>query len=265
MRDSDSNRARGGERRLATWDRWRREVLEQAALAVFLVRWIVLGALSGVLAGASSYVFLEGLDRVTKVRVAHPWLLWLLPVAGALIGVAYHYLGGRSSQGNALLIDQIHEPTEWVPRRMAPLVLAGTWVTHLFGGSAGREGTALQMSGSLTDAAARLLRLSTQDRRLLLVAALGGGFGAVFGVPLAGAVLAMRAHRAVSTGMDASAAAFVDQGTWALMSGAAGAAALPALTPCPRWPGRSGRGSRCFRPRRGSGRSRRSPPAGRSG
>ena len=75
-----------------------------------------------------------------------------------MIGFGDHYLGGRSGQGNALLIDQIHEPTEWVPRRTAPPVLAGTWVTHLFGGSAGREGTALQMSGSLSDVVARALQ-----------------------------------------------------------------------------------------------------------
>jgi H+/Cl- antiporter ClcA len=144
-----------------------------------------------VLAGVSSWFFLEGLDRVTTFRLDHPWLLWLLPVAGLFVGLGYHYLGGRATQGNALLLDEIHEPTEWVPRRMAPLVLLGTWITHLFGGSAGREGTALQMSGSLTDHAARLLRLSPGDRQLMLVSALGGGFGAVFGVPLAGAVFAM--------------------------------------------------------------------------
>lgn len=171
--------------------RWQSETIEQVALAAHLVRWIVLGAVSGVLAGVSSFVFLEGLDRVTEFRLAHTWLLWLLPVAGLVIGLAYHYLGGRSGQGNALLIDQIHEPSEWVPRRMAPLVLLGTWATHLFGGSAGREGTALQMSGSLTDAVARVLHLRDEDRKLLLIAALAGGFGAVFGVPLAGAVFAL--------------------------------------------------------------------------
>ena len=126
---------------------------------------MVLGAACGVLAGVSSWAFLDVLDRVTNVRLAHGWLLWLLPIAGLLIGAAYLYLGGRSSQGNALLIDQIHQPTEWVPRRMAPLVLLGTWTTHLFGGSAGREGTSLQMSGSLADALARLLRLKPEDRR----------------------------------------------------------------------------------------------------
>lgn len=98
---------------------------------------------------------------------------------------------GQGAQGNALLIEEIHEPTGWVPRRMAPLVLLGTWATHLGGGSAGREGTALQMSGGLTDQVARYLRLPAADRQILLVAALAGGFDAVSGVPLAGAVFGL--------------------------------------------------------------------------
>ncbi len=151
----------------------------------------MLGSLSGVLAGVSSWAFLEALDRVTSTRLSHPRLVYLLPVAGFVIAAAYHHGGARSSEGNALLLEQIHSPSEWVPRRMAPLVFAGTVGAHLFGASVGREGTALQMSGSLSDGVARLLRLTPQDRRLLLIAALGGGFGAVFGVPLAGAVFAM--------------------------------------------------------------------------
>lgn len=158
---------------------------------MFLLRWIALGGASGVLAGVSSWVFLELLNRVTELRIEHEWIIFLLPVAGLVIGCAYHYLGGRSIEGNALLLDEIHSPTDWVPRRMAPLVLVGTLGTHLFGGSAGREGTALQMSGSLTDWLSRVLRLSPGDRRLMLITALGGGFGAVFGVPVAGAVFAL--------------------------------------------------------------------------
>lgn len=164
---------------------------EQARIGSVLLRWLVLGAVSGLLAGASSFVFLEGLDQVTDVRTSSPWLIWLLPLAGLAIGLAYHLFGGRAGQGNALLLDEIHQPTAWVPRRMAPLVLVGTWVTHLVGGSAGREGTALQMSGSLTDAAARAMRLAPETRRVLLVTAIAGGFGAVFGVPLAGVVFAL--------------------------------------------------------------------------
>ncbi len=156
-----------------------------------LVRAMALGAVAGVLAGVSSAVFLAGLDWVTETRISHPWLLYLLPLAGLGIGSAQHYLAGRSRAGVGLLIDEIHQRQDWVPRRMAPLVLVGTWATHLFGGSAGREGTALQMAGSLSDCFARVCRLDEHDRRLLLIAALAGGFGAVFGVPMAGTVFAL--------------------------------------------------------------------------
>jgi H+/Cl- antiporter ClcA len=171
--------------------RGRSSFREQAATALHLLRTIVLGAMSGALAGLASFVFLESLDRVTRFRLHHPWLLWLLPLAALATGLAYHLVGGRSGQGNALLIEEIHEPTAWVPRRMAPLVFVGTIVSHLFGASVGREGTALQMSGSLTDLLSRVLRLGRDERRLLLVAAIAGGFGSVFGVPLAGAVFGL--------------------------------------------------------------------------
>jgi len=163
----------------------------QGEVIVGLLRWIGLGMLVGVLGGAAAAVFLKSLHWATVTFHRDGWLLWFLPLAGLAIGLTYHYGGGRSVEGNNLILDEIHEPTDWVPRRMAPMVLVGTVVTHLFGGSAGREGTAIQMSGSLTDAASRLFRLHGEDRRIMLVTAIAGGFGAVFGVPLAGAVFAL--------------------------------------------------------------------------
>lgn len=165
--------------------------LEQRQIVTHLARWIALGAVVGVLAGLSSALFLVTLEWVTDIRIANPWLLWLLPVAGLAVGLAYHYGGGDAVAGNNLIIDEIHAPRAWIPRRMAPLVYVGTEVTHLFGGSAGREGTALQMSGSLTDWFSRLARLDADDRRIMLIAALAGGFGSVFGVPVAGFVFAL--------------------------------------------------------------------------
>lgn len=177
------------------------DLVEHSRLLRFLVRWCVLGALVGALAGLASAVFLWLLAQATEAQTEHGWLLWLLPVAGLVVGAAYHYVGGRSSQGNNLILEEAHgvEPdgpapaagARWVPKRMAPLVLLGTLATHLFGGSAGREGTAIQMSGSLTDALARGFRLGASDRRVLLVTAIAGGFGSVFGVPLTGAVFAL--------------------------------------------------------------------------
>ncbi len=164
---------------------------EQGRLILWLLRWIVLGIGVGVMAGLSSALFLKMLEWSTRSFAEHGWLLYLLPVAGLVMGCLYHYTGGRSIEGNALIIDEIHEPRTGIPRRMAPLVLLSTVATNLFGGSAGREGTAVQMSASLTDNAARMLRLSKPERRTLLVAGISAGFGAVFGVPLAGAVFGL--------------------------------------------------------------------------
>lgn len=155
------------------------------------VRWVLLAVASGLLAGLASAAFLEALDAVTRLRLDHPALVWLLPLAGLAVGGAYHLFGGRAGEGSGLLIDEIHEPTAWVPRRMAPMVGLGTLVSHLFGASVGREGTALQMSGSLSDLLGRAVRLGPAERRVLLVTSLAAGFGAMFGVPLAGAVFAL--------------------------------------------------------------------------
>lgn len=149
----------------------RLDFVEQVRLIAHLFRWILLGAVVGVLAGLSSAAFLQSLTWATNLRVDHGWLLFLLPVGGLVVGLAYHHFGGRASGGNALIIDEIHDPSAWVPRRMAPLVFIGTVITHVSGGSAGREGTAIQMSGSLTDGFSRLVRIDPRssvdaDRRV---------------------------------------------------------------------------------------------------
>jgi H+/Cl- antiporter ClcA len=167
------------------------------AWVMHVLRWIVVGGVVGVLAGASSAFFLETLDWATETRQENPWLLWLLPVAGLLMGFVYHTFAGRAAAGNNLIIDEIHEPSAWIPRRMAPLIYAATIVTHLCGGSAGREGTAIQMSGSLSDGLVnRFARFSGSDRRLVLISAISGGFGAVFGVPIAGCIFGLEVQSA---------------------------------------------------------------------
>ena len=155
------------------------------------VRQLGIGVLAGTISGFAAAAFLAALKRVTTTRLEHDSLLWFLPIAGLVIGLAYAYLGGRSAKGNNLLIEELHEPTAWIPRRMAPMIFVGTLVSHLFGASVGREGTGIQMAGSLCDLAARVLRFGPDDRRTMLVAAIAGGFASVFGVPLAGCVFAL--------------------------------------------------------------------------
>jgi H+/Cl- antiporter ClcA len=141
--------------------------------------------------------FLWLLDRATELRwatdttIGLPWALFLLPVAGIAIGWMYHLFGKSIEGGNNLIMEQIHEPGGGVPSRMAPLILAGTIITHLFGGSAGREGTAVQMGGSIASTVSRWFRFNTIDSRTLLMIGIAGGFGAVFGTPLTGAIFAL--------------------------------------------------------------------------
>jgi H+/Cl- antiporter ClcA len=130
------------------------------------------------------------------MRLDAPWLLFLLPLGGAGISALYHCFGSSAEGGNNLLMEAIHghendDSSVIVPRRMAPLILITTVATHLFGGSAGREGTAVQMGGSVASAVGRRLRLSSADTRTLLMAGIAAGFGGVFGTPLTGAVFAM--------------------------------------------------------------------------
>lgn len=158
---------------------------------LWLLRWTVIGIVIGSVAGLASAALLASLSWATDARLADGWLLWLLPVAGLGIGLAYHYTAGRAAEGNNLIIDEIHQPDAGVPRRMAPLIFASTVVTQLFGGSAGREGTGIQVSVSLNDALARVLPLSRADRRVIMIAAMSAGFGALFGVPIAGALFGL--------------------------------------------------------------------------
>jgi H+/Cl- antiporter ClcA len=152
---------------------------------------IAFGTLTGVLCGIASAVFLVSLDAVTGVRLAHGWLAWWLPLAGVAIGLVYERWGTPVKSGTSLVIERARDGGSQVPTRMAPMVLLGTLATHLFGGSAGREGTAVQMGASLADALSFRLSLKHGLRRQLLLAGVAGGFGSVFGTPVAGALFAL--------------------------------------------------------------------------
>ncbi|WP_301924168.1 voltage-gated chloride channel family protein [Ferruginibacter sp.] len=163
----------------------------QLNIAKQLLRWTIIIFPVSVSTGLLVAFFLWLLDKVTILRWQNLWLIYLLPVAGVLIVWLYHRFGKNSVAGNNLIIDEIHEPGGGVPLQMTPLILFTTVITHLFGGSAGREGTAIQMGGSMASQFTGWFKLPGHDKQILLMCGMAAGFAAVFGTPVAGAVFAL--------------------------------------------------------------------------
>ncbi|SHL92201.1 H+/Cl-antiporter ClcA [Flavobacterium saccharophilum] len=154
-------------------------------------KWILICVLIGMLSGSASAFFLVSLEWVTQFRVHHDWIVWLLPFGGLIVGFSYYYWGESVVKGNNLLLEEYENPKKVIPFKMAPLVLLGTLITHLFGGSAGREGTAVQMGGAIADQFTKLFNLDNSERKILIILGISAGFASVFGTPLAGAIFAL--------------------------------------------------------------------------
>lgn len=164
---------------------------EQVKIARHLLYWTALIVPISFVTGSLVALFLWLLDIATATRWNNLWLIFLLPLAGLLITFLYKFYGKNSDAGNNLIMEEIHKPGGGIPTRMTPLVLFSTIITHLFGGSAGREGTAVQMGGSISSLFSHWYKLKHRDKRIMLMCGMSAGFGAVFGTPIAGAVFAM--------------------------------------------------------------------------
>ncbi|WP_027137298.1 voltage-gated chloride channel family protein [Gaetbulibacter saemankumensis] len=165
--------------------------IEQITSLAYLVKWIFITLMIGAIAGSLSAFFLISLDWATNWRESHLWIIALLPAGGFIIGLFYHLFGDSVVKGNNLLLEEYHSPKKIIPFRMAPLVLFGTILTHFFGGSAGREGTAVQIGGAIADRFTKILNLSKRDRKIVLIVGTSAGFASVFGTPLAGGIFAL--------------------------------------------------------------------------
>ena len=161
------------------------------ALLSFIGKWLLISLFIGGAVGSASAFFLESLHWATDLREANKWIIWFLPVGGLAVGLLYHYFGKSVEGGNNQLIEEVQQPKKIIPVIMAPFVLFGTVVTHLFGGSAGREGTAVQMGGAIADQLSFIIKPDSETRKVLLAAGISAGFASVFGTPLAGAVFGL--------------------------------------------------------------------------
>ena len=157
--------------------------------------WIIICALIALLVGTASAFFLTSLNWVTETRITKTWMFLFLPFGGLFIGLIYHYWGKDVSGGNNLILDEIEKPRKKISFLMAPLVLISTLMTHLVGGSAGREGTAVQIGGAISDVFSKYFKIDTEGRKLLLLMGISAGFSAVFGTPWAGFIFAFEINK----------------------------------------------------------------------
>lgn len=151
-----------------------------------LAFWLLMSCGAGVLIGLVAVAFHYGIHFATQLRFAHPYLLLLLPIAGVLIVLLYRVCGMERDRGTNLVLVAVRQAHP-MRLRTAPLIFLSTITTHLVGGSAGREGAALQLGGSMAETAGRLLGLDEKDRRILTMCGMSAAFSALFGTPLTAA------------------------------------------------------------------------------
>lgn len=154
------------------------------------IKWVIFSIVVGIVAGLCGTAFYFCLSVVTDFRMKYPWLLYFLPLGGVAIVFLYHIFKDDNDTGTNLVISAIHSDDK-LPFQMAPLIFISTLITHLFGGSAGREGAALQMGGSIGSSIGRVFRFDEKDKHVMIMCGMSAAFSALFGTPMAAAIFSM--------------------------------------------------------------------------
>lgn len=154
------------------------------------LRWIILAMITGLIVGGVGILFVKGLGLANAFRNAHSYIILGLPLAGLFIVFLYKISNYENDKGTNLVISTLHSESQ-IPFRMAPLIFVSTILTHLFGGSAGREGAALQLGGSIGNQLGRWFKLDEDDTRMIVMSGMSAAFSAIFGTPLAAVIFAM--------------------------------------------------------------------------
>ncbi len=168
----------------------KREVNRALYSVCTLVKGLVTGSGIGVLVGLVCGIFGRLLIEANAFRVENRWIVWLLPLAGLVIVFLYKFFKNTHDTGTNMVISSIHSSTD-IPLKMAPLIFVSTILTHLCGGSAGREGAAIQLGGSISNAVGKVFKLNDNDQRIIIMSGISAGFAALFGTPMAAAIFAL--------------------------------------------------------------------------
>ena len=155
-----------------------------------LIKWLVLSFVVGITGGILGSVFHIGIDYLTEVRTQNPFVLWFLPLGGLVIAFLYYISKKHGNLDTNRVLDAV-KGEEKVPLIMAPLIFISTLITHFLGGSAGREGAALQLGGSIGYNAGKVFHLNEKDKHIITMAGMSAVFAALFGTPLTAAVFSL--------------------------------------------------------------------------
>ncbi|WP_242968879.1 chloride channel protein [Marasmitruncus massiliensis] len=159
-------------------------------LRVFL-KWLFVALITGGLIGGVGSLFHIALNYATELRITHGWMIWLLPLAGVLIVFLYRLCNIREPRGTDLVIEAVRTSEE-LPAIMAPLIFVSTILTHLCGGSAGREGAVLQIGGSIGNKLGKCMRLDDEkSKNIMIMCGMSAAFSALFGTPVTATVFSM--------------------------------------------------------------------------
>lgn len=154
------------------------------------IKWIIFSVLSGLIIGLIGTLFYLATTAATAVRAEYPWLIVLLPLGGVGIVWLYRLFHNEEDTGTNLVLSAIHSEKE-IPIKSAPLIFISTVATQLLGGSAGREGAALQLGGSIGNALGKLFRFDEKDQHIMIMCGMSAAFSALFGTPMASAIFSM--------------------------------------------------------------------------
>ncbi len=169
---------------------FRRYAIASRVYLVTFLKWCAIAIVTGIIGGLIGTLFHKSVEGATELFQSVSWLLYLLPVGGLVIVFLYHVTNMEKDKGTNRVIASVRSDG-YVSPRLAPLIFVSTFITHLLGGSAGREGAALQLGGSIGSMVGRVLRLGEEDQHLTVMCGMSALFSALFGTPLTASVFAM--------------------------------------------------------------------------